>query len=1033
MRTIISKCGNELSLSLFLCLHTHFTVSGDLYNGSETQSFLGEPFVPLNQTRVLPRPPQPFLSPSASSLIPKDAESVRSLATGLSTVAPTRSLDPPTPQGSAPQSLRGSQSSLRSFNPDIVVGGSQRDIAVRIGSGFTNLNSLAAMPAPQQLPSATERQYSIDAHADPHGQIAITTKRGSQIQKDLSPRGAQQPAAVVVPSSSIPVQRSPLSVGGGPPVVGRSAPQWGSPPFSSVLPRTTTSPLASWSPQAPTSISPKQGGTISWGVPPATTVGETKPKQTIPPPPSSVATTQAKPPHPPPYAPLAPNGGLSLAHSSSAPSLVKPQNNKSGPFLGQEPVKNGLPQPMFGLKFGGSTNPLGELKRSEPVGDLTQIRTSTRDGASPSAASGGGSGLIGHQSSSASSPNVALTTKSDTPLLLGVKFTSSPSSDLTVPATSSTIPPTFMIGGLPGSQKPPTSAATGNTGLPPSSMSFMSGSTTSSLLTKPFITGLTSLPSASKPAPPVLSSTVAASKPVFPFGAPPGGSPQFTFSLGSTIAPSFTTGSQSQAPKSFTAPTISATTHTTSASSTTTTTTSQLSGGGSLLSSMPKFSLGSASPFQFSASTSSRASSAASSFTPIHFNTLGFGSGAGSPFSSQISPPQATSAAVTTTKPSSLTTLGGSLSSQLSTSTATTKPFSYAVPGSSSFVFGDKSGGIGLSSLLPKTADPLKLQEKGQKEEKREEDDEIASSGGSSDGSGGEDQPPPPPSSEEVKPKDTATKQTPPPVAKPHLPATTLPAVQKLPTDGVSKTISQIVKPAATPKASPSETANKDKDTPGDGAVKPKEEGVSKSKEKAEKKSSPPPPLSHGGTTETKAEVEEQAAKASKPIPESDVGVAKVDKDDKDKPETVPVSTTTAVPPVPVQPPQSTTTTAASDKDKPSLQPITTDLPKDSKEVPPPMAAPKVEDVNKTSTGAEVKEKQPLVEKPAETTTAGGLSFVGMQPQQPKMSASESQGSLLSLDDIDNEADMEGDGEMEGKVDDITIIIYTVDILVRNV
>ena len=817
-------------------------------------------------------------------MIPQDSESVRSLAS--LPAAPTGSPGSYTPQDSALQSLQGSFSSLKSFNPDILVGGAQRDIAVRVGGiGFANVKSLPQQQLPP--PSTVESRHTIDAHADPRGQIAIMTNRGSQIQKDLSPRNAlppqqqQQPVSVRVPSS-VSAQR-PLAVGGGG-AVGRSPlVQWGSPPFGSAQPRVTTSPLAGMTPMAPTNISPNKGGTVSWGVPPPATQSEAKPKPTMPPPKSTPLT---KPPTP------AANGGVSLAHSSSESSLVKPQN-KTMPFLGQGPVKNGLPQPTFGqafpsLKFGGSTNPLGELKRSEPVGDLTQIRTSAPNGSSPlssGAVGGAGSGtLAGHQSSSV--PNVALTTKSESPLSMGVKFTSPPSFGLatTVPAASSNISTSnFAMGGLPASMKPPSSTHIAPLG------STLPGSTATSSLSVPFVSGLASLLSTSKPAPVVSSSALATAaggtKPLFPFGGSSGTAPQFTFSLGTSKAPSFTAGQSQLAPKSCSAPSVM-TARTTGTSLTTTTAPTTSS---SIFTSLPVFNLGSTSsksPFQFS-SISSLAGSAGGAALPST-STSPFGhAGSGSlkfPFTSQAaSSPQTTSGAVSTTtgklstvttlggpgiggssslkfpftsqgisssqvaigasstKPVTLTTPGGPVSSPMpSTSTASTKPFPFSMPGGTSFVFGSKSESASLSSMLSKTADTSTLQERRQREEGEEiEGEENGSSGGSSNESGGENQRLSLPSEPMAKPKDGDLKLPILVEVEPPLPASLTP-VQKLSTGDISKTIS---KPPSSETTPPSVVASKEKDSPLIDAAKPKGERVPKGEEEGEKKPSPPPLL----------------------------------------------------------------------------------------------------------------------------------------------------------------------------------------------
>jgi hypothetical protein len=385
--------------------------------------------------------------------------------------------------------------------------------------------------------------------------------------------------------------------------------------------------------------------------------------------------------------------------------------------------------------------------------------------------------------------------------------------------------------------------------------------------------------------------------------------------------------------------------------------------------------------------------------------------------------------------------------------------------------------------MLPKmtATDPSKIQEKRQREKEGEGDDGEAST--SSADSGEEDKPPPPPpSSELAKPRDVDTKKSPLAAAKLPLSATAHPAaLQKLSTEGgVSKTISPIVKPAAAAVTALNEAASKDQDALAGGAVKTKKEGVPKDEEKVAKKPSPPPVL-QGSTTEAKAVVQQdQTTAASKPKVEPDVGGGREDGHAQKlagtatAPLTVAATTTaTATVPVPLQPPQSTAATAAtSDKDKPLPQ--TTNLTGDSKQAPPPTAAPKEGDsvsiattkaqddapitaakvgggdTGGTLAGDEGKEKQPVLEKPAEASSnIGGISrhvsFGGVeqfggqqlqlhqqqsqqqsqqqqQPQQPQPVKSGSaaavagQGLTLNTSDLDIEADMEGDGDMEGRL-----------------
>ena len=917
------------------------------------QPSLGQlPLPLLNQTRVLSMPPQQHLTPITFR---QDSESL-----SAESAVPTGSTDK-----TQDSSLRGSQASLVSFKPDVLLGGSQREIAFKTRHGFQK------MPPHTSKPPAADRQYSIDAHADPRGQIAIMTPQGSKVQNDLSPQSLRPQQTMPLSGT---VQKSPVTVARGPL-------QWGSPPSLST---TTASPFH----QVPTSISPNKGGTVSWGVPPSTT--SSPPKQVVPPPPLASTTAQHKPS----------NGGVSLGHSSSVPSLVNTPANLL-PFLSQKPGVNGPPLPFGSLKLGGSTNPLCELKRSEPLGDLTQIRTSAQKGSSPAGGGISGDGLVVHQASSASVPNVAMTTKSETPLSLAA-----------VPTTTSTLPPFSIARGFTAStvastQKPlstglPTSSSTPFTFGGPTAVS--SSTTTSSQ--KPLTTGLASLLSASKTLP-ASSSSTSASKPAFPFGTLPGVPPLFTFSPGSTIAPSFTS-SQSQPQK------------TTAMSATPTTNQSS----GSIFSSMPKFSLDASSggftfsktyPFQFPAPSSTSAVTTSSTQASSKSDTSGLAS---EPLPSQL---QTTTAG--TIKPSSIFTSASSLSSPLqSTGTTTTKPFPFTAPSSSAFVFGDKSGSVSLSSTFPgltmMKSDTSKLQDKDEREEVKE-DSESDSNGGSTDGSG-EDQS----LSDKLEPQgDTSQQQTAttaPSTVGSLLPAS-LPAAQKLPSeDGVSKNIPQIAKPT-TPKPPPSETGSKDEHTVPDDTAKPKasepsdeQEASNKEEkgiEKTQTKPSPPPPV-HSETVE---EIKEQpAAEASKQALErseaNEVGT-KVKDDEK---RTVPPTTVT---PVPVVTPQPPTTTATSGSDKSAPQP--TSLLKDSKQTPSLPAADKAEETTAGTakvgagppeTSIADKGKQPSVEKPA-ITSATGLSFTGVQ-QQLRMGVSGSQSSLLSLDDLDTEADMEG--EMEG-------------------
>lgn len=977
---------SPLQLHLHTCIHLCF-VGGDLAASMESQAppvqipppvQMPPPSLTLNQTRILSKPAQQFQPLTAPTSFRQDSGSVGGVAAALPVAMPT---SPPTIGGgqiqldSTPQSLRSSQTSL-TFKPDVLVGGSQADIVIRTGHGFQK----------PHYHYQISKQPSIDAHVDPQGQIAIVTDKGSQVQRDLSLRTLQsQQAAMQKSPASISIPRGPLQYGA---------------PLSSIAqpaPATFSSSL-SWNPQVPTSISPKRGGTVSWGVPPSST-----PKQTAPSATTAVPTAQSK------------SSGVSLAHSSSAPSLIKPPNSSMLPRLGQEPIMSGLPQP-FGhpsLNFGGSTNPLsGELKRSEPFGDLTQIRSSAPKSSSP-AGGGSGSDIVRHQPSSVSVPNVAMTTKSDSPVSLGSKFVSSLGSGIAPLSTSPAGPAPFPLRGMGAiSQKPPSG---GVTGPPTNSQSSSVLKSTTISPPQPFTTGM---PGASK-SPPIGGGSTTATQPVFPFGAQSNQS-GFTFTLGSSTI----------APKSLASP---------FAMQATPTATKQTSGGsGFIFASMPKFNLGTGvSPsFQLSGSPFSASSSAAVSSTQPSSKTMvnspSLGSGLKSPFPSTFQPIITTVSA----KSSTVTTSANTLSSSLQTTAAPPKPFSFAPASTSGFVFGDNKGvSFGLSSLPKKVADTPKSRDKGE----TEEDSENGSTSGSADASGNEEQP----SGAAFKPSGDVSKQvstTETSTLAQRLLPSTHSAVQKLPSEGVSKTIPQIVKPA--PLKSPQGESKID--AAPETSAKPKqlesknEQETLKIEQKTEAKPSPSS-LPPAGVAEVKA----QQAEVSKPTPSK--SVTNVEIVEKPKLETAPQTVTTIATaasdtalPGPSQAPQVAagtvasvqppTTTASIGTDKSPPQP--TSLPKDSQEIPHPQdqlpcsEAPKklegnVEKVLAPKADSVDKAKETVLMKPAQaasattaTTGAGDrLSFVGMQTEA-KMKSSGSQSSLLSVDDADTEADMEG--EMEG-------------------
>ena len=957
---------------------------------------------PLNQTRTLSKPTQELQLPESTSFH-QDSKSVGGMGSvaAASTVAMPIGGAGQLQLGSTSTSLRSSLTSLTSFKPDVVLGGSQADIAFRSEQGFQKMSQSQSQSLYSTRP--VPKTSTIDAHADPQGQIAIMTSSGSKVQPDLSPHQLHpQLAAFQKSPPSMPLARGPL--------------QYVSPPSGSAQPvPVASSSLAGWTHQSPTSISPKRGGTVSWGVPPST--ASDIPKLSPPPPPAvSTLTTlsQSKPS----------SMSVSLSHSSSAPSLVKPPN-KSVLHLGQETAKNGLAQP-FGqafssLKFGGSTNPLGELKRSDPVGDLTQIRTSAQKGSSPAGGGPVGDGLVGHQASSVSVPNVAISTKSDMPPSLDNKFTSSLSSGLAPFTTSSSGITPFSLGGLTGlattsSYKPPTGSVTGlSTTSPP----------------KPFTGPTTLLPSTSKTSPFGGASSIPSS---FPFGGQ-SGQGGFTFKLGSSTTPSFK-ASHSEPPKTVAASTFMQATPTT---------TKQTAGGsGSFLSSMPKFNLGAggSSPFQFSTLLSSAGGLGSSSSTPTSSKTTvtapSLSGGPKFPFLSTLQP----TGAATSTKPPFLAPAASSLPSSVSTATPQSS-LSWAPPGSSGFVFGDSKGiNFGLSSIISKAADASKPPDKGE----TEEGSESGSSGGSTDasGSGGQDETL---TAQEVisKPPVSSEDST---ASRPMLPAS-LPAVQKLHSGDVSKAIPQIVKPTA-PKPSPGEgaiDAVADISSSGTKELESKSEKEPQAiEQRTETKPSPSPP--HTGVAEVKEQSADSGASRSpeggEPVEPVEPVETKVEDVEKPKLETAPQTiTTTATTSLPVdsQQPQVTTGIATTVQDiakttttqssTVQLSPQLSSQQEDSKvEVPPPQvpSAPEAEKklegnakkIVTPVTGSGDTEKQPVLGKPAETTASstatvtgglGGLSFVGTQPQAG-LKGSESQGSLLSLDDVDTEADMEG--EMEG-------------------
>lgn len=923
------------------------------------------PSLTLNQTRIISKPARQFQPPTVTAL------------SMTMPMAPLTGGGGQTQLDSAPQSLRSSQTSLISSKPDVLVGGSQADIAIRAGHGY------------QKMPHQAWKQSSIDAHVDPQGQIAIMTEKGSEIQKDLSPHTLPpQPAAMQKLPAPMSTHQGPL--------------QCGILPSSVTQPASVTPPSSSsWNHQGRISISPNKGGTVSWGVPPSST-----PKLDPPPATTAVLMAQFKPP-------VGGAGGVSLSHSSSAPSLVKPPNNSISPRIGQEPTKNRLTQPFDPFNFGGSTNPLsGELKRSEPLGDLTQIRTSSQKGSSMA---GGGSGNdhLRHQPSAVSVPNVAMTTKSDSPVSLGSKFVSSLSSGIAPLTTSSAGPAPFSLRdtdpvALP-SQKPPTC---GTTGLPTSSQSCSASFTMTPVTIsppKPFTTGITSLPGASK-SPPIGGGSTTATQHVFPFGTPSGQS-GFTFTLGSSTLSS----------KSLASP---------FATQGTPTTTKQTSGGSSsIFSSMPKFDLGTAGPssFQFSAS-----SSATSSSTQPPSKTTGNSASIGSVLKFPFAPTLQPTITTVSTRPSSVTTPASSLSSSLQTTATPSKPFGFAPASTSGFVFGDnKNVTFSLSSIPKKTADTPKTRDKGE----MEDDSESGRTSGSANANGSEERPscgafkPPDDASKHVSTTETSS------LTRVLLPSTHS-AIQKVPSEGVSKTIPLIVKPSP-PKPPLGKSTI---DTAPETNAKPKQSESKNEQEtpRVEQKTEAKP--------SDVAEVKAHQAEVSYPTPSK--SVVNVEVVEKPKLETVSQTTTNvaiaasaAALPGQSQTPQTATetsiqpptTTATSVANKSTTQP--SNLSKDSHpqdQLPPSEALKKLErDVEKTlapKAGSVDKEKEPVLLKlpqtavvtaatiGAVTTTATGasvgrLSYVGM-PTEAKMKGSGSQSSLLSLDDADTEADMEG--EMEG-------------------
>lgn len=1009
----------------------------------------------LNETRILSQhPPQPF---TMSSMFQQDPESVCSSTTIESSRNATFGTSDPTPSDSVRHSLQGSQTSLTSFKPDVLVSGSQKDIAFRMKDQYQKLHLQALTVPPRAAPP--DGQSVIDVHASPDGQIAIASTRGSLVQNDLSQH-----------------QISPSRLSGGsaqrPPLTGLRGPlQFGSPPSvggSGCVQATSLSPQ-----QVPTSVSPKKGGTVTWGMPPGSTPGictatsttaQQTPSSFVPspptttgapgPPPPFVITTYPKPPQPPP--PALPSGGINLSHSCSAPSLIKPPSSGGGsrpmPFFGEESAKNGLQVQSSFPSFkvgggGGSTNPLGELKRSEPVGDLTQIRRgSAQQGSSPGDGRVVGDSLVTQKTSSVSVPNVAMTTKSDLPPSLGVggKFTSS--------ASSSSIAP-FASTALPTSHKPAT------TGIPSSQPSVLlaAGPTVVSPQ-KPFTTGLGTLPSTSKT--PSTAGPSMMSKSIFSFGAQgsQSASPQFNFSLGSSTAPSFG-ASHAKPSKSATTPTAS---HVTSIGPPTSS--GQSSGGtGSIFSSMPEFNLsprGGSSPFHFSPLSSFGISSAASPSTQAasKATTSSLTSGIKFPFSPQ--PPSSllsTIAAVSakTSPPSapvislssSLKTTSGSEPQLPTSSITTTKPFSFTPPVgksgfvfgdstslSSRFVFGDKSPNLGLFSgpgLMSKKSPDASKPLSGERGE--EDVSENGSSGGSTGASGGEEESP----IETTKPQEkdllrtagmTEASSVKPP----------LPAVQKLlPSEDVSKTIPQIVKPTV-PRMVSGQSTTKEEDSVTDEDVVLKT-GSGQEMAKTEQVTDEKKPLLPSQSASESGGVERKPlAELHKPSPPEDGGeeevVSKVtEKVEKPKPDKTPH---TATLPDLAQPPQATATpTPVSEV---PIQP-----PKDSKkyEPPPPPPPTTAAGDGATKSGGEDKEKQPLFVKPAEKTdttaplattpvgsltssatttdpaaaTGGQATAVGQEDS--KMKGSGSQSSLLSLniEDIQVAADTDMEGDMEGK------------------
>ena len=289
-----------------------------------------------------------------------------------------------------------------------MVVGLNKKVSVRTPRGFKNVDSISAVP-----PQRVDRQSSIDVNVSPDRNISIMTPLGFQQQRDLS----SNPPRYVQPQ-----QKQQQSQAQSPSRIQGGTVHWGSPTTTTATAQTQQQTLSYVSPR---SVLPGATAGIHPGPRmPLPQFGAVGLSQQLP-----VCTTSSPQPAPP-SRPLVsappPGSGLSFSTTSGF-SLLGSKLSSSGPLNYSATSKSPGVQPS------GSSVPvstLGELKRSDPLGDLTSIQSSA-----------GATVLNLGAHSSTSFPNICFS-QSEMPPLPAYSQSSRP---LATTATSATIagpPPT---------------------------------------------------------------------------------------------------------------------------------------------------------------------------------------------------------------------------------------------------------------------------------------------------------------------------------------------------------------------------------------------------------------------------------------------------------------------------------------------------------------------------------------------------------------------------------------------------------------